>query len=142
MQSLLPTRDRLARIGKVQSSSCIYCPGVVDSTAHLLTCSLSSEVSNPLLQCLSSYFPTVSPLDITVLNISTTESLELPVVWLISTCLGYIWEERVLGKKAKLSNFRADMVARLRLLKDTKWKNYTLHNSAVLLEDMINLHFM
>ena len=31
---------------------------------------------------------------------------------------------------------------KLHLLKDTKWKYYTLHNSALFLEDMKNLHFV
>ena len=89
-----------------------------------------------------SYHPDVTAEDITILKVSTSESLELPISWLISTCLSFIWEERVRGVQAKLDQCKADMVSKLHLLKDTKWKYYTLHNSAVLLEDMINLHFV
>ena len=141
LQSLLPTRDRLARIGKVQSSNCIFCDGIPDSTEHLLTCSHSSEVSIRLITCLTSYFPAISTADIVMLNIPVTESMELPVVWLVSICLGLIWDQRVLGKIARLEHCRAELLAKLMLLRDTKWRHYTLHNSAVLLEDMINLHF-
>ena len=70
----------------------------------------------------------------TLLNIPTSECMELPVVWMV-------WEERVLGRVARLTTCKAELEARLKILKQTKWKNYTLHNSAVLLEEMLNLHF-
>ena len=142
MQSLLPTRDRLARIGKIASSNCLHCQDVPDSTAHLLACTLCSEVSNPLVNCLSSYFPNITLDDIVHFNIPATESLELPMAWLVSTCIGYIWEQRVQGKQARLDTCRAELLAKVMMLRDTKWRHYTLHNSALLLEDMINLHFL
>ena len=83
----------------------------------------------------------IAPEDIVKLNIKTTEGMELPLVWLMSTCLMYILEKRTTGKQAKLVNCRAELLARLSLLRQTKWKHYTLHNSAVLLDEMINLHF-
>ena len=141
MQSLLPTRDRLARMGKAQSSNCLHCDGVSDSTEHLLTCGQSREVSTRLMNCLTSYFPNISPADVVILNIPATESLELPAVWLVSTCLGYIWDQRVMGKMARLDICRAELLAKLLLLRDTKWRHFTLHNSVVLLDEMINLHF-
>ena len=143
MQSLLPTRDRLARMGKIQSSSCIYCDEVIDTTVHLLNCTYSSEVSNPLMRCLATYFPTITSEDIIHLNIPTIEeSLELPVTWLVSSCLSFIWDQRVAGRRASLDTCRAELTAKVKLLQATKWKHYTLHNSAVLLSDMINLHFV
>ena len=42
MHSLLPTRDRLTRMGKVQSSDCIFCDGITDTAAHLMTCRFGS----------------------------------------------------------------------------------------------------
>ena len=139
LQSLLPTRDRLARIGKVQSSNCIFCDGIPDSTEHLLTCSHSSEVSIRLITCLTSYCPAISTADIVMLNIPVTESM--PVVWLVSIWLGLIWEQRVMGKMARLEHCRAELLAKLMLLRDNQWRHYALHNRAVLLEDMINLYF-
>ena len=55
--------------------------------------------------------------------------------------MGFIWEQRVMGKMARLDQCRAELLAKLMLLRDTKWRHYTLHNSAVLLEDILNLHF-
>ena len=94
-------------------------------------------VSNPLWNCVSSYLPTVTPVDLVHFNFPVSESLELPIAWLASTCMGYIWDQRVQGKQARLEPCRAELLAKVRLLRDTKWRHYTLHNSAVLLEDMI-----
>ena len=79
--------------------------------------------------------------DLTTLNFNTTEAMELPATWLIATCLGYVWQERMAGRIARLIACRAELLAKLALLKSTKWKHYTLHNSAVLLDEIINLHF-
>ena len=141
VQSLLPTRDRLERLGKVQSSSCLYCEGIPDSTEHLLTCSYSSEVTIRLQNCLSTYLPLITPADVVRLNLPVSESLELPLTWLVSSCLTYVWDQRVAGKSARLDVCRAELFSKLMLLRDTKWRHFSLHNSAVLIEDMINLHF-
>ena len=142
IQNILPTRERLARIGKVQSSLCLYCDGQLDSTAHLLACTRHAEVSTPFLSCLRTYCPDITTEDIVILNIQCSESLELPLAWLVSTCLIIIWEAKSTGKCARLDSCRAELLAKVRLLRSTRWKHYMLHNSALLLEDMINLHFI
>ena len=141
LQSLLPTRERLARLGKVQTPACQFCDCGNANNVHLLLCSQGAEVSQPLVRCLATHSENSNPEDLVLLNIPTSESLQLPVVWLLSTCLMYIWEERVAGRTARLVNCQAELKARLLVLKHTRWKHYILHNSAVLLEEMINLHF-
>ena len=71
-----------------------------------------------------------------------TESLDLPMSWLISSCLIYIWDKRLQGKQAMLDECMTDLMSKMNLLRDTRWKHYTLHNAAVLVEEMINLHFI
>ena len=90
---------------------------------------------------LTSYFPGTTPADVLRLNFDVTESVEMPTVWLVSTCLAYVWEQRVLGKVARLDTCRAELFAKVMLLRDTKWRHYTLRNDAVILEDILNLHF-
>ena len=141
VQSLLPTKERLARLGKAPSPGCTFCDDQDDNTAHLLLCPQGSEITAPLTRCLTEHVPNLTPQDMTLLNIPTSECMELPVVWMLSTCLMMVWEERVLGRVARLTTCKAELEARLKILKQTKWKNYTLHNSAVLLEEMLNLHF-
>ena len=141
LQNLLPNIERLHRTGKIQSASCLQCDDIPETTANLLSCPLSSQVSTSLVNCLRNYQPGITMVEITFLKISVSESLELPLSWLTSTCLSYIWEKRVQGKQAMLDECRAEIMGKLNFIKDTKWKYYTLHNSAVLVEDMINLHF-
>ena len=142
IQDILPTRQRLARLGKAQSPLCTLCEDQVDTLAHhLLTCPQTSEVSSPLMRCLSSYWDNITPEQVILLDMTCTESQELPVVWLISTCLKLIWEERTAGRRPRLAHCQAELKARLLILKHTRWKHYMLHNSALLLEENINLHF-
>jgi hypothetical protein len=46
IQSLLPTRERLSRIGKLPSPACSFCSAPEDNTDHLLTCTQSSAVTS------------------------------------------------------------------------------------------------
>ena len=85
--------------------------------------------------------PNISTNDIVSLKVPVQESLELPVAWLIASCLGHIWQERVQGKQAAIEVCKANLTSNLTVLRSTKWRHTSLHNSAVLLEDMINLHF-
>jgi thiol-disulfide isomerase/thioredoxin len=140
-QNLLPTRERLHRTGKSPSPSCSFCDALQDTIEHLLICPNSSEVATPLLACLSSQADNLTAKDVTILNIHTSQSWELPAAWLVSTCLHYIWDERLAGRRSILGKFRAELIARVALLRSTRWKNYSLHNSALLLDEAINLHF-
>ena len=141
VQSLLPNKERLARIGKVPSPACSFCQAQEDTTLHLLSCTQGSEVTALLLRCLADHVPNLTHQNLVILNISLTESMELPVTWLLSTCLMMVWEDRAAGRTARLTNCQAKLQARLIVLKHTRWKNYSLHNCAVLLEEMMNLHF-
>ena len=141
IQNLLPTKERLHRSGKSPTPSCAYCDAQLDTTEHLLVCSHSTEVSTPLLTCLSSQVDNLSTKDVICLNLHTSESWELPAVWLVATCMNFIWEERIAGRRARLETCRAELLARVGLLKQTRWKHYSLHNSALLLDEAINLHF-
>ena len=59
IHNILPTRELLTRIGKLQSSLCLYFDGQLESTAHLVDCTRHSEVSTPFLFCLRTYFPDI-----------------------------------------------------------------------------------
>jgi hypothetical protein len=82
IQNLLPIRERLHRVGKSPSPSCSFCDSPEDTPDHLLTCPYSSQVVTPLLACLSCQAGTLTAKDVIMLNIHTSESWELPAVWL------------------------------------------------------------
>ena len=131
MQSLLPTQERLARIGKKPSPASSFCDAQVDHNAHLLTCPQGSEITAPLTSFLQGHVEDVTPQKIVPLTLPTTDSMELPVAWLVSSCLMVVWNDRVRGKVSRLTTCQAELKARLLVL-----KHYNLHNSAVLLEDI------
>ena len=107
-QNLLPTKERLHRSGKTPSPSCIFCNAPQDTLEHLLTCPHSTEVTTPLLACLASQVDNLTPQNIIHLNIHTPESWELPAVWLVSTCLMFVWEERMVWRRSRLDICQAD----------------------------------
>ena len=51
-------------------------------------------------------------------------------------------EESVKSSDTNAAPGRAELIAKTNLLKSTKWKHYSLHNSALLLDEAINLHFV
>ena len=140
-QNLLPTRERLHRIGKSPSPLCSFCNGHDDTPDHMFSCPQSMEITTPLLACLSSQTKSLTPKDVTEMRFKTSESWELPAAWLVSTCLGMVWDDRLAGRATTLVSCRADILARVALLRRTKWKHFSLHNSALLLDEALNLHF-
>ena len=62
--------------------------------------------------------------------------MELPVVWLVATCMDFIWEQRLMGKMARLDQCRGELLAKLMLLRDAKWRHYT--TDTVLLNCTVN----
>ena len=135
-------RYSLHRTGKIQSSSCVFCDAEEDSLEHLFSCSQSREVTTPLLDCMTSQIEGLTITDLTLLRMKTSESWELPAAWLLSSCLMFIWEHRMAGRLASLELYRAELKSKLNILKSTKWRYFTLHNSALLLDEAINLHFL
>ena len=75
------------------------------------------------------------------MHFKISEPWELPAAWLVATCLGMVWEERLAGRAVSLVSCMADILARAALLRKTKWKHYSLHNCVLLLEEALNLHF-
>ena len=92
-----------------------------------------------LLACLSSQVSTsnITNKDVINMSITTSESWKLP-----ATCIAFIWEDRVAGNISSLIRFIAELLAKVALLRRTKWKHYSPHNSVVLLDEAINLHFI
>jgi hypothetical protein len=43
--------------------------------------------------------------------------------------MNFIWEQRIAGKTAMLQPSQAELIANVALLRNTKWKHFTLHNN-------------
>ena len=138
VQNLIPTKERQHRCGKVATPSC---NDPEDNLEHLFSCPQSNELTNPLFNSISCQVDGLTTKDIIEMNIRPSESWELPAAWLVATCLEFVWKARMAGKISRLERGRSELLARIALLRSTRWKNYSLHNSALLLEETINLHF-
>ena len=142
MHNILPNKERLHRIKKAATPYCVFCPDLhIDNIEHLFNCPKYSHITVPLIEALGSALPEATVYDIATLRLPLQESNELPVVWLLSTTLMHVWNARKEGKVLTTVSFKADVQADLNVLKATKWRHYALHNSALLLERMLEHHF-
>ena len=135
--NILVTRERLHKVRKADTATCVSCPGLTDDTEHLLTCVMTSEVTARLTRCVTCYIPAASATDIIHLNLDITESLELPIVWLIATILQFVYLVKADGRIARLPAARAELLARVAVLSHARKKNYTILNSNVIINDII-----
>ena len=110
----------MIKISYQQENDCTFCDDQQDKLEHLLSCPQSLEVATPLLSCLTSQLDNITIKDITILNFLTSESWELSAVWLLSTCLMFVRENRVAGKRAKLDECRTELLAKVAILSNTK----------------------
>ena len=63
-------------------------------------------------------------------------------ILLLADCIGMIWDDRVAKQRSSLRKCRTELKARNSLLKSTRWKHYRLQNSALLLAEALNVHFV
>ena len=138
LHNLLPNKERLHKIKKSATPYCIFCPELlVDNIDHLFNCRKYSNILTPVLHLLNTILPETSVTEITSLRFSLETSTELPVMWILSTTLMLVWNARIEGKNLSFPSFKAEVQASLLILKSTKWKYYSLHNSALVLNQML-----
>ena len=141
--NLLVTRERLHRLRKAPTPYCTHCPGeMVDDRIHLFHCIHTKEVTSRLLSAVTSYLPAVTASDIINLSLPVTESLELPLTWIVSVCLSFAWEERVAGRTACHTIAKAEMMARIAILKETRSKHYNIHNAVITITSLVSSTFL
>ena len=138
IQNLLPTRERLFRIRKSAAPHCVFCLHLeLDDFEHFFQCQKYANVMQPVRDCLEKVLPNVSVSKLASLSYNCDESMELPTTWLLITSMMMVWEARKNGRNLKLVEFKADLLAQASLLRETKKRQYPLHNSALILEQMI-----
>ena len=143
---MLPNRERLARLKKVPDQHCIWCLEenviTVDDREHLPHCGASREVTDRMLRCIADQVTGLTAQMIANIDLKLSQSVELPIICLLATCLGHVWGERAAGKRANLAILRGELLDRVRLLGLARRRHYTLHNAKVLLENWINQYFL
>ena len=133
LHNLLPTQSRISRILQQQDTSCRLCQHHTDDLLHLFSCTSSNPVCQVLLRTLRTLQPNISPQQILLLSLNLEPTMELPVVWLVSSTLLYVWTQKTTKKQCSLVEVRATLEARVNMLR--RGKKY--QNSASLIDNMI-----
>ena len=117
LHELLPTEQRLNRIGRNNEASCKYsCSGqpTADLAHCLLSCNLVKDVGMWLLQIDTSK---------TVADILQFRLENEGKIWLAANVLEYCWNKRSEGKKAELVECIAKLKYDVSLLSSSKYLN-------------------
>ena len=133
LHNLLPTQSRISRLLQQQDPSCKICHHPCGDLPHLFNCTTSKLVCRTLLRTLTSIQPNISPQHVLLLSLELEPSMELPVVWLISSTLNYVWNQHTSKKQCCLVEVRSVLEARVNLLR--RGKKYK--NAATLIENLI-----
>ena len=115
LHGLLPLRARLHHITPNTSPVCQLCVDnglgdQVEDTKHaFFTCTANREAGEALLMAARSILPHLSTDQLVMLDMRPEDSMELPIVWIISKSMQFIWSKR----KNKLNTTVANMKAHL-----------------------------
>ena len=141
VHELLPTKERVSHIIPTTSPTCLLCQDNLPETyLHcFFNCSLNRESGESLLRCAQSYAPTLTPTGLLHLDIVGEDPFLLPTVILISTGLQLIWMNRFDKKVTSVWSMRAELEARICLLRTTRRKR--LVEAGNILENMVNNFF-
>ena len=124
VHQLLPTQERVARTnpnvnGLCKAAGCNMAERE-DVLHALVTCEGNGGVGKSVIDCVSNYGLEITYQSIIRLQFKSEESHEMPVVWVLAVAWASIWEARTKGKKPELYVIRAELEARINLLRDTR----------------------
>ena len=140
LHHLLPTQDRVARLGGGQTDPpgrCNHCQADVEDQLHAFFSCLKSLVPGlALLRHMQHAIPNLNPEDALRLELGhdLSDVDQLAAVCLLSTGLKYIWEARAEKKPIILYKMRAEIEAKISILRRTRHEN-----SAIKMLEMINV---
>ena len=124
---LLPTRQRVARQGldEGQAGLCLHCRVEVEDLTHcFFDCPKKMGVGLALLGCVQQLCPGLSAdaavrLDLGLFGIHTDEE-SLAALCILTTGLKYIWETRLEKKVVHKYKMRAEIEAKVSILRKTR----------------------
>ena len=125
LHRLLPTKDRVSRLTG-EDGTCNFCSEDVEDLGHaFFSCSHSRVAGLALLGWVQSICPNLQPEDVLVLQLGggLPEIDELAAVYTIATGLLYIWEARVHRKQVTPFLVRAELEAKISLLRRTRYSD-------------------
>ena len=138
LHDLLPTQERIARLGLNEDHPglCLLCRLDTEDLVHsFFDCTRNQGVGLALLGCVQQIIPDLSSEAAVLLDFgcSLPEDERLAVQCILITGLKYIWETRVAKKVLTLHRMRAEIEARVSIIRKTRFEN-----SAIICEELIS----
>ena len=136
LHNILPTNSRLHRLKQKDSPACTLCSsGNNEDCLHaLLARSYNSNVKNWVLDLSRKVVPNCKLEDIVTLHLDLSKPMMFPLIWLLSHVFSLVWQLRVNKKSIVLYNIRAEIEAKINLLRKS-----SLNEAAGHIENLINL---
>ena len=132
IHQILPTQERVSKTNPSVSPPCKsqgYAGTEVEDLEHFLQCVSNDGVGNALLELVKQHMPGITADALLRLEFDVEPTLELPLVWFVATVLQVIWDLRQSGTRIQRYRVRADLEAKVLLLRMTRhW------SSAIIIE--------
>ena len=105
----------------------------MENLAHaLVQCQGNNGVGNRVMECIREFVPNLEVESALRLELDVEEEMELPLVWMIATAFLAIWSLRIVKAKVQLYDIRAQLEAKINLLRETRHAN-----SAQMLDQLV-----
>ena len=124
VHDLLPTQERVSRTNPAVTGTCRMCElESLETLEHaLVTCPANQGAGVALLAALPTEARVEGQLALR-LQLPVADQHELPVVWFLSVGWCSIWEQRCCGNKPELYKVRADLEAKISILRKTRYSD-------------------
>ena len=125
MHQILPTQERVSRTNPATSNLCkqpnCSTASVEDLPHALVHCSSNNGVGLKVVQAARRLIPGVTVEDLLQLNFGVEEDKELGIVWWLAAGLMAIWNLRTARKRVEQYLIRAQLEAKINLLRETRF---------------------
>ena len=127
LHCLLPTQDRVSRLGGSENGGlCKLCNTEIEDTLHaFFTCPHNMVLGNALLGYVQVAAPGLTQEGALKLLFETdmAEDETLASLYVLSAGLRFIWEKRTLKKQVALHEMRAEVEAKISILRKSRHRN-------------------
>ena len=118
--NLLPTNERLHRIGKLQANTCSFC-GEIDTRQHILNCPHTIHLVKPLQKIIKSCEGSPTSNDhLVCFDLTPPSTLRLPLAFISCEILKSAFEHRSSSKPPNLNTTGAAIKAASKVFLQTK----------------------
>ena len=88
------------------------------------------------MRCVQNFVPNIEVEALLRLELDIDEEVRLPLVWLVATVFSAIWQLRLEKKQVQLFEVRAELEAKINLLRETRYSG-----SAIKLDELVENFF-